>query len=61
MKISDEQLSAFLDNELDDEQMALVRDAIAADETLCDRMATLSMVDHVVKRAAEQATTGPVP
>ena len=61
MKITDEQLSAFLDNELDDEQMALVRDAIAADETLCDRMATLSMVDHVVKRAAEQATTGPVP
>ncbi len=44
MKITDEQLSAFLDNELDDEQMALVRDAIAADETLCVRMATLSMV-----------------
>lgn len=61
MNITDDQLSGFLDNELDEKQMALVRDAIASDETLCDRMAALSMVDHVVKSAAEQATAGPVP
>ena len=61
MKITDEQLSAFLDNELDELQMSLVRDAIAQDDTLCDRLAALSMVDHVVKTAAEQATNSPVP
>ncbi len=61
MKITDEQLSGFLDNELDEQQMSLVRDAIAQDDTLCDRLAALSMVDHVVKTAAEQATNSPVP
>jgi len=61
MKITDEQLSAFLDNELDEQQMSRVRDAIAQDDTLCDRLAALSMVDHVVKTAAEQATNSPVP
>ena len=61
MKISDQQLSAFIDNELSASEADAVRSAIAEDETLCDRLAALSMVDHYVKQAAEEATRQPIP
>lgn len=61
MKISDQQLSAFIDNELSASEAEAVRSAIAEDETLCDRLAALSMVDHYVKQAAEEATRQPMP
>ncbi|MDG6099563.1 hypothetical protein EXU34_19065 [Alteromonas sp. ZYF713] len=61
MKISDQQLSAFIDNELSASEAEAVRSAIAEDESLCDRLAALSIVDHYVKQAAEEATRQPMP
>ena len=61
MKISDQQLSAFIDNELSASEADAVRSAIAKDESLCDRLAALSMVDHYVKQAAEEAIRQPMP
>ena len=45
MKMTDEMLSAFLDNELTDAEMAAVRDQLAADLALTDRLAELATVD----------------
>lgn len=61
MKINDEMLSGFLDAELDDEKMNAVREAMAEDDTLVERLAVLANVDHVVRSAAEKATDKPLP
>ncbi len=45
MKMTDETLSAFLDNELTDAEMEAVRDQIEKDPTLADRLAEMASVD----------------
>jgi len=59
--LTDEKLSAFLDGELDTAEMDLVREAIAHDVTVSDRLAALAEVDRVVKVAAEKATAVALP
>lgn len=61
MILSDEKLSAFLDGELDTVEMDTVREAIAHDVTVSDRLAALAEVDRVVKVAAEKATAVALP
>ena len=61
MILTDEKLSAFLDGELDTAEMDLVREAIAHDVTVSDRLAALADVDRVVKVAAEKATAVALP
>lgn len=61
MAISDEKLSAFLDNELSRKDMDEVRLALARDETLSDRLAMLSQVDDAVNSYAAQIDRTPVP
>lgn len=46
MTISDEQLSAFLDSELPDAEMELIREALIDDENLANRLAEFAMVDE---------------
>lgn len=45
MNITDETLSAFLDRELPEAEMQAVRDQLAADPALADRLAELASVD----------------
>lgn len=45
MNTTDETLSAFLDNELTEADMEAVRDQLAADPSLADRLAELATVD----------------
>jgi len=59
--LTDEKLSAFLDGELDTTEMDLVREAIAQDVAISDRLAALAEVDRVVKVAAEKATAVALP
>lgn len=54
MKVSDTQLSAFLDNQLPAMEMEAVRREIAAHPELADRLAVLSMVDAQVSTFARQ-------
>lgn len=61
MILTDEKLSAFLDGELDTTEMDLVREAIAQDVAISDRLAALAEVDRVVKAAAEKATAVALP
>lgn len=61
MTYSDEQLSAFLDAELDEREMAALREALATDEALSDRLAELAMVDTVVASAYATIDDRPVP
>ena len=61
MSLTDEKLSAFLDGELDNAEMDSVREAIAQDVTISDRLAALAEVDRVVKVAAEKATAVALP
>lgn len=61
MILTDEKLSAFLDGELDAVEMEMVREAIAQDATVSDRLAALADVDRVVKAAAEKATAVALP
>lgn len=61
MKVSDEMLSAFLDGELSSRDMDNVRDAIAENVAIADRLAALAEVDMVVKAAAEKATATALP
>jgi hypothetical protein len=60
MKINDQTLSAFLDNELPAAEMEAVRNAIAGDEQLAIRLAELCEVDLVVKQHAEQIDAIPL-
>ena len=58
MKISDEMLSAFIDAELNEEDMEEVRCALETDDDLVMRLAELAQVDHwVVENAAIMDTT----
>lgn len=59
--ITDDMLSAFLDNALSASDMERVREAMAQDLTVADRLAELAQVDMVVKKAADVATRIPLP
>lgn len=61
MKIDDQILSGFLDNELSAHEMNMVRDAIAEDERLAMRLAELSEVDMLVQQHAAQIDAMPLP
>jgi len=61
MNISDEMLSAFLDDELPDSDMAAVRDAICLDVSLAGRLARLASTDGAVKRYASAIDAVPMP
>ncbi|ABE53859.1 hypothetical protein Sden_0569 [Shewanella denitrificans OS217] len=61
MKITDETLSAFIDAQLPEAQMEQVREAIALDETLAERLADLAMVDPMVKAYYQDIDQHPVP
>lgn len=61
MTISDEKLGAFLDGELAPEEMANLRERIAADEELAARVEALAMVDKQVSSAIKQIDTTPIP
>ncbi|KJS08810.1 MAG: hypothetical protein VR73_04315 [Gammaproteobacteria bacterium BRH_c0] len=61
MTYSDQQLSAFLDSELDEHEMAALREALAMDEALADRLAELALVDTVVASAYATIDHRPVP
>jgi hypothetical protein len=65
MTISDEQLSAFLDAELPEPEMELIRQQLSEDASLTNRLAELAMVDtqiashyaHIDARAMPEAIT----
>ncbi|MBE0486397.1 hypothetical protein [Marinobacter sp.] len=61
MKITDELLSAFLDNELSEPEMAAVRDQIELDPALADRLAELASVDAGLQRHYGAIDDQPVP
>ncbi len=61
MHISDEQLSAFLDQELSAQGMEEVREAIRLDATLAERLAQLSAADALVRRHAAAIDEVPMP
>ncbi|GAA4360315.1 hypothetical protein [Kangiella marina] len=61
MMITDEQLCAFIDNELSSKEMDAIRDQIAQDESVADRIAELSMVDHVVSSTLHAIDEKPLP
>lgn len=61
MNISDEKLGAFLDQELPEQEMDMIRDAIGNDETLADRLAVLASADALLKRHARALDDRPMP
>lgn len=61
MTYSDEQLSAFIDGELPDVEMQAVREALAGDEALADRLAQLAAVDVAVAEAVRTIDQRPMP
>lgn len=61
MMVTDEKLCAFIDNELPAEEMEAIREQIAADETLVDRIAHLSFVDHAVRTTLHAIDDKPLP
>lgn len=61
MSVNDAMLSAFLDAELEEADMEQVREALAEDLRVADRLAALANVDMVVQQAAEKATEAPMP
>lgn len=61
MAISDEQLSAFLDAELPEAEMELVRQHVVDDENLAIRLAELAMVDEQIARHYAQIDERPMP
>lgn len=61
MNINDETLSAFLDQELPEEQMTEVRNAIAKDPSLGERLSELALTDALVKRHASAVDRTPMP
>ncbi|RYY02802.1 MAG: hypothetical protein EOO53_11210 [Gammaproteobacteria bacterium] len=61
MKITDEKLSAFLDAELPETEMEIIREAIIADEDLANRLADLAMVDELVSASYATIDTRPLP
>ncbi len=61
MNWSDEQLSAFLDAELPGTEMEALRDALAEDGALADRLAALAAADAAVVRAYGKIDNEPLP
>ena len=61
MIISDEKLSAFLDAELPESDMQTIREALATDDSLSDRLAELALVDTVVATAYKTIDEQPLP
>lgn len=61
MTLSDEQLSAFLDSELPEHEMELVRQQISEDENLSNRLAELAMVDAQVASHYAHIDERPMP
>jgi hypothetical protein len=61
MNLSDETLSAFLDAELPEQDMEQVRQAIADNEAVAERLAELAMVDPMVQTFYQAIDQQPVP
>ncbi|RUO24366.1 hypothetical protein CWE09_10865 [Aliidiomarina minuta] len=61
MQISDQILSAFLDNELPASEMEAVRQAMVENPELAERLAELVLVDEQVQAHASQIDKQPVP
>lgn len=61
MKISDEQLSAFLDAELPEQEMEFIRQQLSDDETLANRLAELAMVDQQIANHYARIDERPLP
>lgn len=61
MKMTDELLSGFLDNELSESEMDAVRDQIALDPALADRLAELASVDAELQRHYGAIDDQPMP
>lgn len=61
MNLSDEMLSAFLDAELNDQEMEKVRQAIELDETLTQRLAELALVDPLITSCYSKIDNEPLP
>ena len=61
MKITDETLSAFLDSELSPTDMAAVREQLAIDPSLADRLAELAAVDSELRGHYSSIDDRPLP
>lgn len=61
MKISDEMLSGFLDNELPPEQMEQVREQLAIDDALLQRLTDMTVVDQQVTQHFDAINHLPLP
>jgi hypothetical protein len=61
MNTTDETLSAFLDNELTEADMEAVRDQLAADPSLADRLAELATVDAELQAHYSSIDDRPLP
>lgn len=61
MNISDEQLSAFLDAELPEHEMEMIRQQIIEDETLANRLAEFAMVDEQITQHYSAIDARPLP
>lgn len=61
MNITDEMLSAFLDNELGEPELNAVRDQLALDPALADRLAELASVDTRLQRHYGAIDEQPMP
>lgn len=61
MTYPDETLSAFLDGELPEQSMQAIRDALATDADLSDRLAQLALIDQRVKDHAATIDRIPLP
>lgn len=61
MNISDEQLSAFLDAELPEADMEMIREQLVEDEELANRLADLAVVDEIVATAYAHIDSRPLP
>lgn len=58
---SDEQLSAFLDSELPESEMEAIRDQLAVDDILTNRIAQLASVDAIVSSTYHAIDEKPLP
>lgn len=59
MNITDEHLAAFLDAELPEAEMELIREQLMLDENLAKRLAELTVVDEVVTEAYTEIDSHP--
>ncbi|ACV25450.1 anti-sigma factor family protein [Kangiella koreensis] len=59
--LTDEKLSAFLDSELPEHEMKLIRDQLADDEDLVIRLAELASVDAIVSATYHDIDEVPLP